>query len=67
MRLHFVKDGFEPLEQDFVPALDQQLNLMLRPLPLPAASRPTAAKSKVRSATKQATTKRVDGLLAPSY
>jgi hypothetical protein len=69
VRLHFVKDGFEPLDQDFVPALDQQLTLMLHPLPQPPPVPPktTASKPKLRPATRPAPTRPVDGLLAPSY
>jgi PEGA domain len=61
VRLHFVKDGFEPL--------DQQLTPMLHPLPQPPPVPPktTASKPKLRPATRPAPTRPVDGLLAPSY
>jgi serine/threonine-protein kinase len=67
VRLRLTKDGFQPLEQQVVPAAEQHLNLMLSPVAVAAPAPKATSKPKSRASRPAGGNKPPEGLLAPSY
>jgi serine/threonine-protein kinase len=69
VRVRLTKDGFQPFEQEVIPAAEQHLSLMLTPV-APAVATPAPKppqKQRPRPSRASETNRAPEGLLAPSY